>query len=357
MAKYGARTVGDVVLLILKVLGTLCLIGITTSLILACIFVMYVKTNLSSDLDISLDDFSLNLSSVIYYADSDTGQYQELVTLQSLEHRTWVYYEDIPEDIEHAAVAIEDRRFYKHNGVDWYRTSGAFVNMFLGMRDTFGGSTITQQLIKNITGEDEVTVQRKLLEIFKALEFEKNYSKEEIMEWYLNVVYFGHGRYGIGAAADYYYGKDVSELSLAECAALIGITNNPSLYSPYISLENNKERQVNVLSEMLSQGYITQEEYDEAVNEKLVFQRGEDEEVETVVYTWFEDAIIEDVIADIMELKGCSYTIAEQLLFTGGYQIYSTIDMDIQEKVDSIYENLDEIRRQPVPTSSFSRLL
>ena len=133
MAKHGARTVGDIIVLILKILGTICLIGITTSLVFACIFVMYNQdvSVLCSDLDVSLDDL-LNLSSVIYYADTDTGQYQELVTLQSLEHRTWVYYEDIPLDMERAAVAIEDKRFYKHNGVDWWRTSGAFVNMFLG---------------------------------------------------------------------------------------------------------------------------------------------------------------------------------------------------------------------------------
>lgn len=347
------RTAGDVFILILKIFGTLFLIGLTTALIFACIFTIYIKTNLTSELDMSLDDFSQNLSSVIYYTDSETGEYQELVTLQSKERRTWVYYENIPKNMEHAVVAIEDKRFYVHNGVDWYRTAGAFVNMFIGMKDTFGGSTITQQLIKNLTGYDDVTVQRKLLEIFRALEFEKNYSKEQILEWYLNVVYFGHGCYGIGSAADYYYGKDVSELTLAECAALIGITNNPSLFSPFISVDNNKERQLDVLFEMYDKKYITEEVYNAAINETLVFQRGEDEEAETVIYTWFEDAIIEDVIGDLMVVKDCSYQIAQQLLFTGGYKIYSTIDVDIQEKVDSIYENLDEI---PKTTGSEQQL-
>jgi penicillin-binding protein 1A len=129
--------------------------------------------------------------------------------------------------MEHATVAIEDKRFYKHKGVDWYRTVGAFANMFLSMKNDFGGSTITQQLIKGLTGDDQITVQRKILEIFRALEFEKTYTKEEILEWYLNVAYFGEGSYGVGAAANTYFGKNVSDLNLAECAAIIGITNNP----------------------------------------------------------------------------------------------------------------------------------
>jgi penicillin-binding protein 1A len=256
IVKSGARTVGRLIALILKILGTLVLIGVTTLLIFSCIFVIYAKTNLVKPLDVTLEEQKLKLSSIIYYENPDTGTMEELVTLQSKEYRLWVDYEDIPKVMEEALVAIEDKRFYDHNGVDWFRTLGAFGNMFLQMKDNFGGSTITQQLIKNLTEEDEVTVQRKLQEIFRALEFEKEYEKWQIVEWYLNEVTFGGNCYGIGAAANYYFGKEVGELSLAECASIIAITNNPSLYNPYINAEGNKNRQVVILDEMLEQGYI-----------------------------------------------------------------------------------------------------
>ena len=257
VAVTGAHTVGGVISMVFKIIGTVLLVGITSLLVFACIFSIYCKTTFSTGVEVEYEEFALNLSSVIYAMNKDTGEYEELVTLASSEYRMWVDYAEIPEHVEHAVVAIEDKRFYEHQGVDWYRTSGAFVNMFLGMKNTFGGSTITQQLIKNVTENNDVTVQRKLLEIFQALEFEKKYEKDQIIEWYLNEVYFGHGCYGIGAAARYYFGKEVSDLTIAEAACIIGITNNPSLYSPFINPDNNKERQEAILFEMYDQGYIT----------------------------------------------------------------------------------------------------
>ena len=353
IAATGARTVWGAVSLCLKTLGTILLIAVTTGIIFASIFAVYVKTNLSSGVDITLENFKLGLSSVILGQNSETGEWQELVTLQSTEYRIWVDYENIPKNMEHALISIEDERFYRHNGVDWYRTSGAFVNMFLGMKDNFGGSTITQQLIKNVTQEDEVTVQRKLMEIFKALELEKEYKKDKILEWYLSVVYFGHGRYGVGAASNYYFGKDVSELSLAECASIIGITNNPSIYSPYVSRENNKDRQELILKQMCKQEYITEQERDRAIKEKLVFRRGEDEKFEPVIYSWFEEAVIEEVVQDLVEQKGFSTKAARTYLNNGGFKIYSTVDLSIQEQMDSVYKNLDEI---PVVTGSSQQI-
>ena len=146
----------------------------------------------------------MNLSSVVYYQDQETGEYVEYVTLESTENRTYIAYENIPTYFEHAVVAVEDKDFYKHHGVDWSRTVSAFFNMFLGMKNTYGGSTITQQLIKNVTGYDDDTVRRKITEIFRALEFEDEYDKWQIIEWYLNEVYFGHGQYGIVAASEYF---------------------------------------------------------------------------------------------------------------------------------------------------------
>ena len=178
----------------------------------------------------------------------------ELATLSGKENRIWVDYDQIPWYMEKALVSIEDKRFYEHKGVDWYRTAGAFVTIFTRGESGYGGSTITQQLIKNLTGEKEVTIQRKLTEIFSALELEKKYDKQEIMEWYLNAVYFGEGCYGVQTAAQTYFGKDVSELSLAECASIVGTTNLPTYYDPFYNRQNNKERQETILREMYEQG-------------------------------------------------------------------------------------------------------
>ncbi len=328
---------------VLKVLGTVLLIFVTTGLIFTCIFAIYVKTNLSKDFDVQVTDFFLNLSSKIYYKDKATNEYKELSSLYSGENRVRVSYKDMPVYLEKAAVSIEDKRFYKHKGVDWYRTAGAVVNMFFGMKDTFGGSTLTQQLIKNVTMDDQVTVKRKLLEIFRAIEFEKKHSKEEIVELYLNSAFFGEDCRGVGSASQVYFGKDTKDLSLAECASLIGITNNPSAYDPYISEKNkerNKARQELILKEMQEQGYISKEQYDEAVAQKLVFRKGTaGGSTEKGVNSWYVDAVIEEVIKDLQKKKNISYDSAEELVFSGGYKIYTTIDPSIQASVDSVYND------------------
>lgn len=331
-----ASTVTGVLRVILKVLATLLLIFITTGLLFTCIFAYYVKNNLSSGLDVSLDEMHLDLASTIWYTDSN-GNYQQLASLHGTENRVWVDYGNIPQYMEKAAVAVEDKRFYEHKGVDWYRTVAAFGNMFLSMKNDFGGSTITQQLIKNLTQEDDITVQRKILEIFRALKFERMYTKSEITEWYLNVIYLGENCNGVGTAARTYFDKDVWDLDLAECACIVGITNNPSKYDPYISRKNNKERQELILSLMYEQGYITYQEYQDAVAEELVFKRGENEDYVEPINSYFVDTVIADVKNDLMAEKGISSDTAEKLIYSGGLQIYATIDMDAQKIVDDIY--------------------
>ena len=259
------------------ILGTVLLVGICTVAMLAGLFMMYVRTTLAPTLEVNADDYTMNLSSIIYYQDRDTGDWVEYQTVYGTENRIWVDYEQIPDALWQAAVAIEDHRFFEHNGVDWTRTASATLNFFTGSRATFGGSTLTQQVLKNMTGDDGNTINRKVREIFRALEFEKNYSKEEILEAYLNYIYLGQGCNGVYTAAYTYFGKsDVSELSLAECASLIAITNNPSKYDPLSKREitdaetgetkttaqYNKERQELILQAMLEQGMISQEEYD-----------------------------------------------------------------------------------------------
>lgn len=344
-AKAADRTVSAVfsaVGAVFKVLLTVLLIFVTTGMLFTCVFAFYVKTCLTDDLDVSLSDFNLSLSSTILYQD-DNGDWQDLATLSSNENRIWVDYDSIPRNMEKALVAIEDKRFYEHKGVDWYRTVAAFANMFLTMKDDFGGSTITQQLIKTLTENNDITVQRKLLEIFQALQFEKKYSKEEIIEWYLNAVYFGEGCYGVNTAAKTYFDKDLSELSLAECASIVAITNNPSKFDPFISAANNKKRQGLVLREMYNQGYIDYGTYNEAVNEELVFVRSENEKYEQTIYSYYVETVINDVVEDLMERKGVNKDKARDMLYSGGYMIYSCFDPDIQANVDAVYEDLSAL--------------
>ena len=343
---------GSVTGTVFKVFGTLMLIGLCTAAILCCFAAVYIKTVIVPIADLSLDDFQLGENSVMYYQDKASGEYKELVTLQNVTSSIWVDYEEIPQDLRDAAVAIEDERFWTHPGVDWKRTARAVLDMFAG-NDISGGSTITQQLIKNLTEEDETTVKRKVTEIVRALRFNQNYSKEDTLTWYLNVIPLGSGCEGVGSAAYEYFGKPVSELSLAECASLISITNNPSKYGPYSSArvatestgelwtakQWNKWRQEIVLSQMLKMEMITQEEYDEAVAEELVFVRGENEQAETEIYSWYEETVIADVKADLMEQYGISEDRAEQLLATGGLRIYTCLDPEIQAIAEKIYSN------------------
>ena len=289
---------GNIVLWAMIVVGTFALIAAISGTIFMTKFSDYLKNDVipksrewaqSMQLDTisqshsamneyaensGVESVFLSQTSIMYYTDPATGDYVELQQLFSSENRIWVSYKDIPQDLVNAAVAIEDKRFNEHDGVDWLRTLSAVRN-FVGGDSSYGASTITQQLIKNLTQEDDVTVSRKSQEIFRALALEELYTKEEIMEWYLNTIYLGEGCYGVQTAAEVYFAKDVSELTTAECASLIAITNNPSLFDPYINEENNRERQLIILNEMRSQGYITSDAALEAAkNQEMIFHNG-----------------------------------------------------------------------------------
>ena len=339
----------------LKVLGTLFLIGLCTGAMLCCFAAVYIKNVILPEAALDLGSIDVNENSIMYYLDKNTGEYKELVTLLAEEDTLWVDYEEIPDYLKKAAVAIEDQRFWSHSGVDWKRTLKAITLMFTG-QDIQGGSTITQQLIKNITTYDDVTVKRKVVEIFRALEFDKTYGKETTLEWYLNYIYLGSKCRGVGAASYEYFGKHVSELSLAECASLISITNNPSIYGPYSDLKMNKKlkngeielwtakqwnkwRQENVLYNMLEQELITQEEYDQAIAEELVFVREEGEPDDTTIYSWYEEQVRSDVLNDLMEKCGYSKEVAVRMLSTGGLRIYTCLNPDVQAQVEKIYNN------------------
>ncbi len=323
-------------------IGTLLMIILVTGVMFACIFAVYCKNYLADTaLDVNVEELTLNEKSYIYYFDKTTNNWEVLDELY-IENRTWVPYEELPGYVFDALVAIEDHRFWDHKGVDWYRTLGAAYNIFLGDGSTFGGSTITQQVIKNTTGKDEVTVRRKLTEIFSALQFDEKYGKETTLELYINLVYFSQGCYGIESAAQTYFGKHASELSLAEAASIVGITNLPTYYDPYQNRDNNKDRQETILYAMKQYGYINEEEYQAAKAEKLVFKR----DVQSTsgsspkkVQSYFTDQVIEDVISDLMKERGVSRRIAQNYLYTGGYKIYITMDTDVQAAIDEVYTN------------------
>ena len=244
----------------------------------------------------------------------------------------------IPHHLVNAFVAIEDKRFYEHNGVDIYRAAGALVNYFLKFGGRFGASTITQQLIKNVTGRDEVTLTRKAREMLWALELERELSKDEIMELYLNVINLSDGCYGVGSAARRYFSKHVSELSLIECACIAAITNNPSYYNPITHPENNAQRRDIILLQMYEQGYISIEELEGSYGRDISLDP-DDSVVREEVHSWYVDMVIEDVISDLAKEQGISRERASSLVFGGGLEIYIQIDREIQKIMEEYYEN------------------
>jgi len=354
-------------------LFTLMLIGVCTVGMLAGIFMTYVDTTLAPTLQVRAEDYTMDLSSILYYEDKATGEWKEYQTVHGVENRILVDFKDIPDALWQAAVAIEDHRFFEHNGVDWKRTAGATVNMFIGMKNTFGGSTITQQMLKNMTEDNDGTVNRKVREIFRALEFEKNYTKDQILELYLNMIYLGKGCYGVQTAAQYYFGKDVSDLSVAECACLIAITNNPSLYGPMYNVtytredgtkvtprELNKTRQELIIDRMAGGNekvgvtgltYLTPEEAEAAKAEVLQFTDGSTEADDIVakakggikMNSWFTDQVILDVRDDLAAKLGISTREALLLINNSGYKIYTTMDPKIQEIAETVYEDRNNL--------------
>ena len=293
-----------------------------------------------------------NQTTIVYAYDKD-GNQVEYARLHGEINREWIELDTLNAApaavnkltgrsyIADAYVALEDKRFYDHRGVDWRRLAGVVKNDF-----TQGASTITQQLIKNYTGENGVTVVRKYREIRTALNMETNFDKKTIIESYLNTLYLGRGCYGIKTGAKKYFGKEVEELNIAECAALASITKAPNTYDPMRHPEANRERQLWCMTEMLNQGMITQAQYDEAKAYKLVFTNSEDYEAkenavpiaqQEQINNPYVDFIIETVAADLMKEHGYTRTEAIRRVYNGGLKIYSAVDIEIQEVLEDVY--------------------
>ncbi len=278
----------------------------------------------------------LKLTSFIY--DSKDN---EIAALYDDENRVSVTYDKIPQDLIDAVVAIEDERFWDHGGVDIKRTVAAiFTYIMNGGESTFGGSTITQQLIKNTTGDNETSWTRKIREWYRAISLENKLEKEDILESYLNTIYLGAGAHGVEVASHTYFNKSVTEINLAEAATLAAIIQLPEVYNPYKgeeAAEKLKNRKEVVLNKMLELEKISQEEYDEAIAYEIKYEKG------TVAtgtkFTYYVDAVIESVVEDLMEEQNITRELAVQMLYNNGYKVYTPQDPDVQQSIDDAFAN------------------
>ena len=335
---------GKVLLICILILGV---VGVST-------VVGAVKGILASAPDISAVDVIPTGFSTTVLA-SDGSKIATLVAEGS--NRRSVTLDEIPKNLQHAVVAIEDERFYEHNGIDLKGIARALVADLKSMDFTQGASTITQQLVKNNvlseqwesenTGDIskiekmERQVQRKIQEMYIAVELEKKVDdKDWILENYLNSINLGNNTLGVQAAAERYFGKDVSDLTLSECAVIAGITKNPSGYNPILYPEQNAKRRKMVLDAMLKQGYITQKQYDEAMADDVYDRISEHNSgFETSMNSYFVDSVIDDVFNDLVKVKGYSESDAYKAIYQGGLTIKSTQNLDIQKICDEEVAN------------------
>lgn len=388
-AKKSERiTVGTVIGKTVGVIGTTIAAMVLVIIIALCITVtglaLYVTQFAESDFDVNLDDAELSSSTFIYAYD-ENGSEVQLKQLSTDENRVLISLDDLPQHVIDAFISVEDNRFYEHDGVDWKRTVAVMVKSVFS-DSTQGGSTVTQQLVRDVTGDKEISYGRKLREIFRALEMEKKYSKKDILESYLNRIPLGGTTYGIASASIRYYGKNPDRLTIAEAALLAGIVRSPGR-NPYADAKWSRDREEYALSCMLKHGYITTQEYNQALKEQIRFVRpiegdyfgyvderyseyygvqddnsdnsdlyyenstweelGVDTDNTYVPYkwkgdyevsqNWYVDAAIEQIIADLAELRGITPEAARTLFYKGGFKAYLNMDMEKQNKLEELF--------------------
>ncbi len=310
--------------LALGIIGTGVVIGVITGII--------DKTE-----SVNLEQLqNLKLTSFVY---DSAGN--EIASLYGDENRVNVTYEKMPQHLIDAVVAIEDERFWEHSGVDVKRTAAAiFTYVVNGGESTFGGSTLTQQLIKNSTGDKERAWTRKIREWYRAITLENKLEKEDILESYLNTIYLGAGAHGVEVAAHTYFNKSVTEINIAEAATLAALIQLPEGYNPYRGEEAAKklsDRKEVVLGKMLELEKITKEQYDEAIAYEIKYEKGK---VATgTTYTYYVDAVIEAVVEDLMEQKNASRELALQMIYNNGYKIYTPQVASVQQSIDDAFAN------------------
>ena len=310
---------------------------IILTVIAVIILVLGVTLGVSGHTWITLaKDMVSNESSIVIDTDGNT-----IAKLGDEKKKSNISYDEMPDNLKNAYVAIEDERFYSHHGVDIKRTASAIFNYVIHFgSSSFGGSTITQQLVKNLTGDNTDSIFRKVKEWWKAWLLETSLSKEEILEGYLNVIYVGPSIYGVDAGAKYYFDKSASELSLEECAFLAGINHSPNSYNPFGDADNSEKirsRTITVLDKMLELEYITQDEYDDAVSNVesgLDFDNGNIEAESDGVYSYHTDALITEITNDIEDKYNISEEFATNYINMAGLTIHSTQDSSIQDETE-----------------------
>lgn len=393
------KHIGNALTVIGTTISAMLLIFVIMMCIVVTIVTVYILDFADNGFDLNLRDAETKFTTFVYAYDEE-GKEVEVQRLASEENRIWVNYEDISPNLIHAVIATEDKRFYEHQGVDWRRTVFSLGADVLNLsRAGEGGSTVTQQLIKNVTHDDEISWERKLREIFRALSLEKKHTKTDIMESYLNNIGWGGMNYGVGAASLYYFDKEPKDLTIAEAAILASMIKNPSKRSPYIDLENCKVHQVDTLYYMYDQGYINTDEYEKAQVEKVQFAHtvyGDDfgytdprslpdappeqdpdnpdnpddpnstasdpnsttsdpedpeEDPDDDVFIpyrwdeyeisqdWYLDAALEQVYEDYAELTGKTVTSARSEISNGGYKIYINENMALQKMLEEKYKD------------------
>ncbi|MDR0223222.1 MAG: penicillin-binding protein [Oscillospiraceae bacterium] len=398
--KNGKLTLRQGLKYVLSVIGTtfltLFLIIVITVCIVAVALTVYITQFAESMYDVDLKgSVDLSLSSFMYAYDKNAGDYVQIMQISADENRIWVDIEEIPQHAIDAVIAMEDKRYFAHAGVDWSRTvSATLITLFED--DMQGGSTITQQLVRDITKDNNVNIGRKLREIFRALSLEKKYSKSDILESYLNRIAFDNTTYGIGSAARHFFDKDISDVTIAEAAVLAGVIRSPVSYSPYYDLDATRKRQVDALEKMYAQGLISYSDYDKALSEKVRFRKpvkgdyfgytderyneyygvqdgGEENGGEEDLYfentdwedmlgdpykwdgdyavtvDWYADAALKTVIGDLASEKGVTRESAKELLKRGGYGIYLNVDMEMQSKIENVFRDWRIIRSSDFP--------
>ena len=288
------------------------------------------------------DQLSLKIETSYIY--DSKGKTMAMLTGKENQNREPVFYKDTPEYLRNAFISIEDERFEKHIGIDLKGIINAVVSEVKTGGEGRGGSTITQQVVRNITGRTERTVKRKVQEWYLAVKLERMMEKWQVLELYMNVIYMGNSCYGVQSASKLYFGKEVKDLSLAECALLAGITNGPTLYDPYNTyVENGREnaikRQKQILKKMLDLGHIEQNEYDQALLEELNFVEKDAQSKDIKVQSYFVDYVINEVAEDLMAEKGMSQQMALTTIYSYGVLIHTTMEPSIQKAMDDVFLN------------------
>ena len=333
-----------------RTLATLICLGIMVCSLAAVAAVYYAVQATANDGNLlDLDNIELSQSSTVVATDPDTGAQVEYATLRSSNsHRVWADLEQIPTNLQYAFICTEDKDFYNEPGVNFKRTIGAMVNEYLLpiYSSKQGASTLEQQLIKNLTSDKSASgiegALRKLREIYRALILSRSYSKETILEAYLNTISFTGTIQGVQTAANEYFNKDVSQLTLWECASIASITKNPTNYNPYTNPENLIHRRNFLLYNMWQQGVISEDDYRNAAAQPLVLAEEDSSKKSSSTTSYFTDALFNEVVKDIMAKEGVDESTAQSMLYTGGYTIEATVNPKLQTAMENLMLNADD---------------